>query len=144
MWNVSSSRFLQYSYLFRWGVPMVMITIMGWPWSYPGRSGWIQWDIQIMTWGPIWLSIGMDMLYMFRVQRWHGGGGVQYGRGVYMSRMQHWVTRVKIMGYIEPDPGCPIWLSIVLGNFRVPCFQGSLKSDEIWFFFFKVKSQRDL
>ena len=54
------------------------------------------------------------------------GGGVQYGRGVYMSRMQHWVTRVKIMGYIEPDPGCPIWLSIVLGNFRVPCFQGSL------------------
>ena len=32
--------------------------------------------------------------------------------GLYMSRMQHGVTRVKTMGYIEPDPGGPIWLSI--------------------------------
>ena len=33
---------------------------------------------------------------------------------LYMARVQHGVTRVKTIGYIEPDPGGPIWLSIIV------------------------------
>ena len=66
----------------------------------------------------------MTMLYMFRVQRWHRPWGSNTA-GVYMSRMQHGVTRVKIMtGDIEPDPGGPIWL-----------FKLTLSCSRAWKFF---------
>ena len=57
---------------------------------------------------------GMAVLYMFRVQRlhrpWSWGS---HTAGVYMSRMQHGVTKVKTMDYIKLDPGSHIWLFIL-------------------------------
>ena len=88
------------------------------------------WKAAIYIWDPqdqvLYnpLLVGMTMLYMFRVQRWHRPWGSNTA-GVYMSRMQHGVTRVKIMtGDIEPDPGGHIWL-----------FKLTLSCSRAWKFF---------
>ena len=50
--------------------------------------------------------------------------------GMYMSRMQHGVTTVKTMGYIEPDPGGPIYGFPNLA-YRAPEHESSLESQTL-------------